>query len=196
MIKKIILLSAILLTLNSCKQNETNLSQYPLIKETFNKSEIVDLEKILTFFDYQIHQEFKTKSIKDDYSFFYKKSLKDLENGIMYIGFSLRQQDSLFREINQKTISEIWNKGKSFKETDTVNIIYLKTDSKYIEFLKSLGKKNNYIKSYTDDLTNFLDITPHQSYFFTNNYDSLNFNDDRVRLIIAIHYLTLNDTYR
>jgi len=193
MIKKLLLL---LLLLSCCKEDKT-LGKSPTIMKLFNKHEILDLERILTFFDNQIIGEFKSKSLRKNYSLFHEKSLKRLDSGEIYLGFSYEKQDKLILELKKSTFKKIWDLGKSYNNNnkDTTSIINLKVDGNYMKFLEIIGKENIAIKKYVDDLTFNYDITPSQSYFFVNNYDSIDIKDERIRLMIAIHYLTLNNIY-
>lgn len=194
MIKKLILLLGLLLLLSSCKEDKS-LGKSPAIMKLFNKTEMLDLEKILTFFDNQIFNKFKSKSLVQNYSLFYEKSLMRLDSGEIYLGFSYEKQNKLILELKESTFKKIWNLGKSYNKKDTTSIVNLKVDGNYIKFLKTLGKENIAIKKYVDDLIFNYDITPSQSYFFINNYESINIKDERIRLMIAIHYLTLNNIY-
>lgn len=180
----------------NCNYNTIKkLENYPKITKIFNYSEIQDLDIILTFFDTKISNEFKSSSIKESYSSYYRKSLNELDNGSLYIGFLYNEQIELINKIKKSTFKEIWNKGENFSKNDTLDLIYLRTDGKYAEFLKILGDENIAIKKYINDLTLHNDITPEQSYFFLNNYKSIDINDERIRLVLAIHYLTLSNIY-
>lgn len=195
MINKTLLFTILFISCNINKQEKKTLEDYPLIIKTFNQSEISDLKKVLSFFDNEMRIEFKSKSIQKNYSSFYKKSLKELDSGRIYVGFTFKKQAKLIEELKETTFNGIWDVGKSFTEKDTINVINLKVKGVYAKFLKELGKENKAIKRYIDDLVFNYDITPEQSYFFINNYDSLDITDERVRLMIAIHYLTLNNIY-
>jgi len=122
---------------------------------------------------------------------FHKKSLENLDKGVLYTGFSYNKQQQLIDEIDKSTLDKIWTKGKSFRNTDTIDILNMNVQGKFFSFLKEFSSSNETFKDYANEIEFSYDITPKQSLFFIENFKYLNFTDE-VRLIMAIHYLTLN----
>ena len=194
MTKKIIVIIGLLMFGCQTKQSD-DLFKSAILSEAFSENEISDLKKVMKFFDDEIKLSFSSESLINSYSVFFKKSKEMMNEGQLYINISSSKQDSLFDNLNDNTINKIWVKGKRYNEKDTTEIISLDINSKYIQFLRSLSKKNNLIQGYVNQLIVAGDISPNKSFFFIQNFDSLNFNSEELRLIMAIHYLTLNNQF-
>lgn len=65
-----------------------------------------------------------------------------------------------------------------------------------MNFLKIAGKKDKFIKEYHESVETFGGISPSLIAGIIMNHDKMNFEDPKVELVIAIHYLTLNDQYK
>jgi hypothetical protein len=64
-----------------------------------------------------------------------------------------------------------------------------------LEFLKTFGEEDSVINNYYNSLDIAGDISPTMFADLAINYKNYNLKDPKIRLIIAIHYLTLNDKY-
>ncbi|MCK5676954.1 MAG: hypothetical protein KAH72_00555 [Flavobacteriaceae bacterium] len=166
------------------------------LNQSFEKKEINDLYKILNFFDNQIMSSFKSKSMIESYDLFNVKDLELKDEGLIFGNIPFSKQKELYSSINKSTFNEIWNLGKSFKENGRESsIVFIRTDGKYANYLQELGLKNNFIKIYIETIKNYNDIPPPLFYTITENYKNFDITDENIRLMIAIHYLTLNDNF-
>src|SRR5690606_37030705 len=105
------------------------------------------------------------------------------------------EQQKLYDSISDSTFNQIWCLGKSWKRDspDTLKHIGLRYDGKYSEFLKSFGKENKVIQG---DYQTFEDagaISPSMVAGLLFNYEDYDVRDIRIKLIVAIHYLTMSD---
>lgn len=78
---------------------------------------------------------------------------------------------------------------------DTLKYLDLRTDGKYAEFLKKLGKENEVVQEYYEELQASVGISPGMAAHLLMNPEDYDVNDVRVKLLVAIHYLTMNDQY-
>ncbi len=73
--------------------------------------------------------------------------------------------------------------------------LLLKHEGAFEIFLSNLAKENKGIEYYHTTLIKTGDITPSMVSNILINYKYYNIQQPEIRLIIAIHYLTLNDQY-
>ena len=72
-----------------------------------------------------------------------------------------------------------------------VHDLYQKSD--YIKFLEDVGKENEKVAFYHDRFMQVGDISPTIVAFMMKEINEEDVMDERVRLMMAIHYLTLNE---
>jgi hypothetical protein len=95
----------------------------------------------------------------------------------------------------------IWERDSpsgTFKYSDTLKYIdYNRINSKYPKFLKELGKEYELIKNYSESLETSGGISPIMigDILIIKKHHQYDLNDIRLQLVLAIHYLTLNDQY-
>ncbi len=190
--KKILLIFILFLTIivfscNNYRYNELNKDK--LINKYFNKDEIEDLEKILHFFEDEICKE-RSNDIKECYHNFLEKAEESYKN--KNFGISKEKQKGVLNSISKTTYGKIWYNGFSIKNNcqDTVDIIMIKPESVYMDFLKDINK--SYIEEYYYTATD-IGISAGSINFMINHYNRFNLKDEKEKLIIAIHYLTFND---
>jgi hypothetical protein len=197
--KKYFQLVVVFILIGISSTSQENLKSDSTITTVFNETEIKDLTKILNFFEEHIcaTQHVALSNIAGCYQSFFERMQKADETGVVEIKIPFVEQQNLYKQINESTFNEVWNFGKSWKysSTDTLNTISLKYESKYIKFLEELGNGDNTIRVYYISFKNEGSISPSMFFGLLLNYDNYIINDIRVRLVIAIHYLTLNDKY-
>ena len=110
---------------------------------------------------------------------------------------NFNDQKDLYNQIDKKTFENIWSIGWSRKmdSNDTLKNVELNRHGKYVEFLKTLGKQDSIIDKYCTGLEVAGDISPAMVADLVKNYNNYNIKDPKIRLMIAIHYLTLNDKF-
>lgn len=176
----------------SCK------SQYSTfeLKNNFTESEIEDLNKIRDFFIEETcvnsQSDFKDcfKKIPHDYLLAYG-------NGF-WENINFERQSELYNQISKSTFDKIWSfcpttyRTEPEKKFKTLCAI---SGGKYTEFLNEYGEKNKRIAEYAKSINDSgffssLDLT---TWEILNNRKYFNLNDPNIQLILAIHFLTLND---
>jgi len=182
-----------LLILNfSCKTQKVT----PELKNNFSSEQIADLQKIMKFFKNRICIESKS----DFGSCFEPMLPKLIETGYepIFEKINFNEQLELYKSISKNTFNEIWTFCKTrdlVKNTEYQSLCAKGADGKYSEYLLEVGKKNKFIKNYAEKLIASGDFEPSgflQSQIYTNKSE-FNFKDPNIQLIIAIHFLTIND---
>ncbi|WP_159523903.1 hypothetical protein [Sunxiuqinia indica] len=197
--KNLLLISTMIIALSCTTQSQNNLSNDQTIKEWFNTTEINDLVKIQSFFDRSIGltESDKQENLEKEYTDFFLQNsgIEKVSDFKLSINFS--DQKKLYNQLDQKTFDDIWKISWSTKwnSNDTLKHIQLNRQGKYVQFLKTFGEQGTVINSYYNSLEIAGDISPTMVADLVKNYKNYNINDPKIRLIIAIHYLTLNDQF-
>ena len=183
-----------MISCNVENSRQKSLGESKSLNQVFNKKEISDLYKILTFFDNQIMNSFKSESLIESYNMFNAKDLEFEKDGLIFGNIPFSKQKYIYHSIDKSTFNEVWRLGKSIEGNGKeLSIVFINPNGKYANYLQLLGAKNNFIKNYSKVIEETGDIPPTLLYSITHNYKDLNISDENIRLVIAIHYLTLND---
>ena len=194
--KKIIyILSAFLLTSCFSESNNT-LSSDNLINETFNKSEIKDLQHILNFFNNEICNSKFENMNKCYLNYCLEINTQIKKNGTFNSNLNFEKQRELYSKIDNNTFNEIWVFQKSLplnERKDTLKYLDLNYEGKYRNFINEYGKENIEIKKYAESYNVSACLSPSMFAEMTENYELFKITKLKTKLVIAIHYLTLND---
>ncbi|MDP3352955.1 MAG: hypothetical protein Q8S44_04370 [Flavobacteriaceae bacterium] len=109
---------------------------------------------------------------------------------------NFEQQLEMYKQIDKSTFNKIWYFQKSWphkEQKDTLKNISFRPENKYFEFLEKCGKDNKAVNYYSDTFKASGDISPSMNASLIMQYELYDISDIRTKLIIAIHYLTLND---
>ncbi len=193
----------ILITLVSCHEEKLNKLK---TNKVFSESETIELISLLDRFDKKICKiESKSEgNFKDCYDSFYKRILKEIETGDYDIGIDKENQKEIVELLNPKLRNEFWVYGKvmlnrripntNSNETfpDSIQSIHI-NKGKYLDYLeKEISQINPKTKLYIEKFSMAGDISPSIFADVVKNYGEYDIEDERIRLLIAIHYLTIN----
>jgi len=171
------------------------------ISETFNESEINDLQIIFDFFNGQICDSNKLdyNSLNECYEKYCSKIREQQKTENEFNPkVDFEQQLGMYKQIDKSTFKEIWYFQQSWprrEQKDTLKHISLIPKRKYIDFLEKCGKENKAINYYSNTFKAAGDISPTMNASLIMQYELYDISDLRTKLIIAIHYLTLNDQF-
>ena len=195
--KNLLLISTLLIALSCTTQKQNDLLNDQTTKKLFTTTEINDLAKIQTFFDKSIGltDSDKQENVEKVYTDFFLQNA-DIEKVADFktlINFS--DQKELYNQLDENTFNDIWEISWSKKgnSVDSLQHIQLNGHGKYMDLLKTVGKQDTVINNYYNSLEIAGDISPSMFADLVRNYENYNINDSKIRLIIAIHYLTIND---
>lgn len=184
------ILVALLLN-TSCVRSQDNED----LKNHFESKEIAELEKLTSFFDSVVQQKTLIKDIPLAYKEFLKKlsESKSLSEIVEYYRFDMK--GPIEDQISTNLFNKIWviEKSNRYKVKDSVfSSLNINTNNEYIKFLNS-NSKNIVIKKYYEGVMSSGGTSPSLTAVLQHDYNNLDFNDFNNRLIITIHYLTLNN---
>ena len=191
----LLIFGVIILQLNfSCKSqySETEL------KDNFSTEQISDLNEISIFFKNQMclnmDSDFRTcyERIPHEY-------LEATGSGF-WTNINFEKQQELYEQISKSTFSEIWTFCKSTEYKtgfETKNICPV-VNGKYQKYLTEIGETNPSIAEYAKHIRNSGDFSVKGIRYWKvlNKKKYYDLKDPNIQLILAIHYLSLNDQER
>ena len=190
---------AFTLILSGCTYDtEKKLHSNSTVTAYFTHEEINDLTKLLDFFNEQIciSNGIEKKEIIKCYDSFFKKMLETVEAGNLETKISFAKQKEIYNQISDSLFNQIWAYSKSWKRdsSDSLKFIDFKIGSKYVKFLKELGKEYEMVKNYSETFGIAGGISPSmvEEILMTKERYQYDLNDVRLQLVVAIHYLTIN----
>ena len=171
----------------------------PTITEIFTEAEIHDLETILTFFDGQICNmlNVRSDSILDCYHTFLMNVAGAQRSGVIYIPVQFPAQKAMYARLSPAAFQEIWLRGAGINQEtgETSERIALSSNGKFMRLLERLKEDYPLLGAYHKSFSEEHAMTSVMIETFLYNYQLYNMRDVRIRLLVAIHYLTLNDMY-
>ena len=173
---------------NSCEKSYSDSE----LKANFTTEQIADLKEIREFFKKEIcNSNFKTCFKKTNHD-----SLQAKGVGI-WKKIDFNEQKKLYKSISESTFNEIWMFCETtyFPSKIKAKSLCAVATGKYQKYLADIGKTNPNIAKYAEKIEasgNFsgLNLQYHE---ILNNKSSFDLNDPNIQLILAIHYLALND---
>lgn len=192
-------IASLCLTQISCEKKTVGLEKYPDVQAIFTEAEIRDLNTILGFFETQICDLMQVygDSTKHCYPPFFQNVASVDATGVMYVPVPFHAQLEMYKQLSPTAFTEIWLRGTAVDQVtrDTSYRMSLSFEGKYMQFLDSLVTDYQIIDSYRQALKSSRHISRPMIETVLYNGPQYNINDLRMRLFVAMHYLTLNDTY-
>ncbi|QDH80686.1 hypothetical protein FKX85_17220 [Echinicola soli] len=190
---KLLIFGILILQLNfSCKTQYSTTE----LNENFTSEQIADLKKITDFF-----QEQMCLKMESDFKTCYERTpheyLEATGNGF-WTNINFEEQKKLYEQISKSTFDEIWDFCETtyFHPNETkVKEICAVYNGKYQKFLSDLGNSNPAIAEYLKKIQASGDYSYSNIRYWNvlNDKKHFDLNDPNIQLILAIHYLSMND---
>lgn len=197
MIKYYINIIGICFGLFSFAEASQVLKRDSILTKYYDAEEIKQMQNILSFFDNYIIESCQNS---DDISVCYQQYLDRLSaSDSLNLGVPFEEQRILYlKEIEPQLFRDIWtySPGRARKQDGSLqyhNSINYNPTGRYRKFLKDVAEVEPYFNQYVEPITTAGDLSPSLYTGFAYDPSGLNFNDERHRLILAIHFLTVND---
>ncbi len=189
----------IILLAFSCQNNEINLENYSEIKDNFNQEEINDLEKIIKFFRHAICQDahISEENSFECYQHFFEKTFRiNMTSNVAKDSFSIIMEP-IFNIISANTANEIWSNSIAINITthDTLNLLNLNKDGKYLKFLGAYAKSNIKAKHYYESFHEIGEVSLQAIGDLIVNYKDYDVKDIRMELMVAIQNIMAFENY-
>ena len=183
----------------NCLVAQNRLSDNKTFRKTFSTTEIKDLQLLFDFFNESICSITIAQNLNDCYQEFFSIMEKSVQTGNIQLNIPFEKQTEIYERFSDSTFYKIWTFGKiwNYPEApqDTFRRVYFTPNGKYLDFLKRTGRRNKVIRNYYEIALTTGDISPTMIAGLLVNYRYFDIKDIRVKFIIAIHYLTLNDQF-
>ncbi len=196
----VLLTLIIAVSIISCSTTPKNkLLNEAQLKEVFTEQQINDLNTILQFFENQIgiNPEDSDEQSTQKYYQYIDKLYAAMRKGKAEKLISIEEQLAMYQQIDTQTFNQIWTLGAGYKKKwkgDTLRVIHLNYEGKYKSFLKLVADSIPIVKEkYYDRFQTIGHISPTMKADLIINKEQFDLRDIRIRLLYAIHYLTLND---
>jgi hypothetical protein len=165
------------------------------LESNFTPEQIGDLKKISDFFRTQIcinsDSDFRAcyERIPHDYMEAYGSGF--------FTNINFEEQKELYDQISQTTFDEIWMFCETtyYPKEIKAKSLCANATGKYQKFLTDLGKRNLRIAKYAERIEAFGDYSGSDINYreIIKDKQSFDLEDPNIQLILAIHYLSLND---
>ena len=183
---------------------QTALADNETFQETFTTAELEDLQLLFDFFNSSICSRQNSDDLNTCYPIFFKRLEKTKESENFELEIPIDQQQEVYQAFQDSTFFRIWSFGETqeynFRDSIPLQGVYTTVffthDSKYMEFLRRTADDYEIIAFYYDSiLAEGGLIGPGLFASVLIDHDKYDLEDIRLRFIVAIHYLTLNDQY-
>ena len=174
-----------------------SIEQDTILAKHYDEKEIDQLRAIVSFFDkYMLNACQRDSNIEACYQQFFDR----LSNPNSFnIGIPFEDQSIFYlKDLDQKLFHSIWSYSPSRTQTaddylQYYNKISYNPTGRYRKFLKNVSKAEPYFNKYVEPIEIAGDLSPSLFKGFLYNPSGLDFNNERHRLILAIHFLIFND---
>lgn len=194
---KQLLILGLIFGLTSCSVNENKLVDNKTFRGAFSTTEIQDLQLMFDFFNQSICSDLETQDLTECYQDFFKRMEQSIETGDIQLAIPFDQQQAVYEQLSDSTFFEIWEYRMSYRQKeaplDTFRVVDFALGGNYFNFLREVGKSYRVVNKYYQSIIAAGCIPPAIGVEFLVNHDYYNIDDLRVKFMVAIHYLTLND---
>jgi hypothetical protein len=160
------------------------------LKSFFNESEIKELKIISDEFDKQLLSNFGVNELEKSYFKFFVSIEQAKTSDEFILKISFIDMGSILEKINTNVLSLIWELD-SLNQQGLIEIKSLRLKGPYADFLKLYGKENSILKEYFESIEISGDVSPFSIGLLRTKARQLNISDSNIRLILAIHYLSI-----
>jgi len=183
---------------------QTVLADNETFQETFTTAELEDLQLLFDFFNSSMCSQQNSDDLNACYTEFFNRMEKTIESKNFELDIPIDQQKEVYQAFRDSTFYRIWSFGETqeYNFHDSIPLqgvfktVFFAHGDKYMEFLRRTADDYEIIAFYYDSiLAEGGLIGPGLFASVLIDHDKYNLEDIRLRFIVAIHYLTLNDQY-
>ena len=173
---------------------EKKMNDYSTVTDYFTQEEIKDLAKLLDFFNEQICVSFgkDKKNTLECYDHFIRSVYEMVPEGYFDFKISFEEQQEIYKQICDSLFLQIWGVATFVgrNSPDTLKLIDLRGDGKYMKFLNELGKEYEMINTYCENfrLAGGTSVSMVENIINIKEKYHYDLNDTRLQLVVAIHY--------
>ena len=183
----------LLLILTACHNAPPPLTDYPEVAN-FTAKEQGDLRTIVAFMDELVcqSQEMASADIESCYEAFFSQLGTAAQAGEIFIPFSPAERSALLDRLQAETKQSIWQETPG--PTSTSSVLAVRPKGKYADFVAAYGASNSTARTYHERLISqgFVSAGPFVDHLSSANQQEIPLQDERMRLLIAVQFLTMS----
>ena len=150
------------------------------VKTHFTAAEAEDLATLLAFFDREVCGD---TALAACYEHAFTKPLP--------IPFT--QQKAMLDSLSSPLPYQIWVRGWQKQGTDSLAFLFYTPQDHYLAYLQSVAADEKTLEPYLSELTAYGDVSAKATRALLQAYQAAGVSDPRIRVVHAIHWLTLHD---
>lgn len=197
-----VVLSLFLATSQLSSQTKIDLTSDKSLTKVFNQSEIKGLESMIEFVDNMVLNKGNGTNINEAYHLYFEEIAQIPE---YIVPFEETVKYPFLESLDSAVFATIWSfetsnqtirlRDSVYRNLENFKTLNLRPYSKYMEYLREIGKNDPYFQSLHSELENVGDITIASSQWFPKNHMIFDFNIPKNRLWATIYLLRREETF-
>jgi len=199
--KLIVILSFLLATTQLWSQKKIDLTSDESLINVFNETEIKGLESMIQYVDDMVLNRENETDINKAYHLFFEEIARSKE---YIVPFEEIEKYKFLESLDSIQFATIWNFAYQMDMINTGDTIYRNLDnfkmldikpySKYMDYLKVIGKDDSYFKYLQQEFEGAGNLMQDSSEWFPKNHTNFDFNIPKNRLWAAVYLLRREET--
>ena len=146
--------------------------------------------ELVDYFEDHIQDQYPGDDISKSYSKFFDaiSSAGSLEEMRKILNMSGKRQKEIFSKIGRNKLSEVW----TLKRGADLKIESINLKGSYLKIIEKACKEEVILQDYYDSIKIMGDISPRCVEILKEKSQGLNLDNKHVRLILAVHYFSIN----
>lgn len=200
---KLILLIIITIPLFSF-QWKVNLQSDKQLNEIFSKSEIKEIEKMVSYVDSMVLKNSDTSDINEAYHQFLEKLNQTIQDSSKFlVPFDEEKKYQFLESLDSTIFNEFWQmgnfvkisryKGTIYHDLDGYKYLDLHPFGRFTEYLEKLGEEDEFYQALSEHIKISSDISSGLSIWFPANHEKFDFNLPKNHLWAAVYILRIEE---
>ncbi|MBD1261789.1 hypothetical protein HZY62_14380 [Maribacter polysiphoniae] len=199
--KLIIILSFLLATTQLSSQKKIDLTSDESLTKIFNKEEIEGLESIVRFVDNMVLKSTSENNPSNAYHLYFEEIVQTPE---YIVPFKEVTKYQFLKNLDSTQLTIVWRFSQNagvfkyrdsiYRNPDFITFLEIKPFSKYMDYLKDLGKNDPYFKAIQQEFDGAGNLMAGSAAWFEKNHKSFDFDIPKNRLWAAIYLLSNEET--
>ena len=199
--KLIVILSFLITTTQLLSQKNIDLASDESLTNIFNQTEIKGLESMIQYVDNMVLNRENETDVNKAYHLFLEEIAQSKE---YIVPFEETAKYKFFESLDSIQFATLWNFSYHIDMINTGDTIYRNLDnfkmldikpySKYMDYLKVIGKDDAYFKSLQQEFEGAGNLMQDSAEWFPKNHTNFDFNIPKNRLWAAVYLLRREET--
>ena len=177
-------------------QKEIDFNSDKSLNKIFNQKEIEGLKSMVQFVDHMVEKSTNEDNPNKAYHLYFEKISKTPE---YMVPFEENVKYRFLKSLDSTQFAMLWNFSQNagiikyrdsiYRNPDFITILELKPFSKYMDYLKEIGKDDPYYKFLQQEFERVGNLMQGSSEWFVRNHKKFDFDIPKNRLWAAIYLL-------